>query len=176
MQGSPSMSNPCKPTLHFLGIISFSEVKHTNLIHITQNTCTLHHKVECGFISLKFAKFWSCSLRVLGPFINFLRFTFGDLNNLGKVMMLNLTLRICFPCSCRFSKGILYEFVCLCNQINYVVASLVAQSAKNLPAMQETALNTRDPGSFPGLGRSLGIGNSNPLQYSCLGNPMDREA
>ena len=31
-------------------------------------------------------------------------------------------------------------------------------------------------GSIPGLGRSPGEGNGNPLQYSCLGNPMDREA
>ena len=33
-----------------------------------------------------------------------------------------------------------------------------------------------DPGSIPGLGRSLGEGNGNPLQYSCLENPMDRGA
>ena len=33
-----------------------------------------------------------------------------------------------------------------------------------------------DPGSVSGLGRSPGEGNGNPLQYSCLGNPMDREA
>ena len=31
-----------------------------------------------------------------------------------------------------------------------------------------------DPGLIPGLGRSLGVGNSNPLQYSCLENSMDR--
>ena len=31
-----------------------------------------------------------------------------------------------------------------------------------------------DTGSIPGLGRSPGEGNGNPLQYSCLGNPMDR--
>ena len=31
-----------------------------------------------------------------------------------------------------------------------------------------------DVGSMPGLGRSPGGGNGNPLQYSCLGNPMDR--
>jgi len=31
-------------------------------------------------------------------------------------------------------------------------------------------------GSIPGMGRSSGEGNGNPLQYSCLGNPMDREA
>ena len=39
---------------------------------------------------------------------------------------------------------------------------------KNLPD------NAGDSGSIPGLGRSPGEGNGNPLQYSCLGNPMDR--
>ena len=34
----------------------------------------------------------------------------------------------------------------------------------------------RDTGLVPGLGRSPGEGNGNPLQYSCLGNPMDRGA
>ena len=33
-----------------------------------------------------------------------------------------------------------------------------------------------DPGSIPGLGRSLGEGNGSPLQYYCLENPMDRGA
>ena len=33
----------------------------------------------------------------------------------------------------------------------------------------------RDVGLISGLGRSLGAGNGTPLQYSCLGNPMDRE-
>ena len=36
--------------------------------------------------------------------------------------------------------------------------------------------DARDVGSIPGLGRSLVEGNDNPLQYSCLKNPMDREA
>ena len=36
--------------------------------------------------------------------------------------------------------------------------------------------DTRDAGLVPGLGRSLGGGNSTPLQYSCLENPMDRGA
>ena len=36
--------------------------------------------------------------------------------------------------------------------------------------------NTRDSGSIPGLGRSPGEGNGNPLQYYCLENPMDRGA
>ena len=39
-----------------------------------------------------------------------------------------------------------------------------------------TAWDTGDVGSIPGLGKSFGGENSNPLQYSCLGNPIDREA
>ena len=35
------------------------------------------------------------------------------------------------------------------------------------------AYNAGDPGSIPGSGRSPGEGNGNPLQYSCLENPMD---
>ena len=41
---------------------------------------------------------------------------------------------------------------------------------------KESACNARDPGSTPVSGRSHGEGNGNPLQYSCLGNPMDRGA
>ena len=41
---------------------------------------------------------------------------------------------------------------------------------------KESACNAGDPGSIPGLGRSPEEGNGNPLQYACLGNPMDREA
>ena len=47
-------------------------------------------------------------------------------------------------------------------------ASLVAGTVKNLPA------TGGDPGLIPGLGGSPGEGNSNPLQYSCLGSPTDR--
>ena len=41
---------------------------------------------------------------------------------------------------------------------------------KNLPVM------LGDLGSVPGSGKSPGRGHGNPLQYSCLENPMDREA
>ena len=51
-------------------------------------------------------------------------------------------------------------------------ASLVAQRLKRLPPVRETRV--RSLGSIPGLGRSPGEGNGNPLQYSCLENPMDR--
>ena len=44
---------------------------------------------------------------------------------------------------------------------------------KNPPANAE---DIRDEGSIPGLGRSPGGGHGNPLQYSCLENPMDRGA
>ena len=40
---------------------------------------------------------------------------------------------------------------------------------KNFP------VNAGDAGSTPGLGRSPGEGNGNPLQYSCLGNPITEE-
>ena len=39
-----------------------------------------------------------------------------------------------------------------------------------------SACNVGDPGSIPGLGRFPGEGNGNPLQYSCLENPMDEGA
>ena len=42
--------------------------------------------------------------------------------------------------------------------------------------VKASASDAGDPGSIPGLGRSPGEGNGNPLQYSCLENPMDREA
>ena len=48
----------------------------------------------------------------------------------------------------------------------------MAQWIKNLPATQEHAL---EMGSISGLGRSPGGGHSNPLQYSCLENPMGSE-
>ena len=41
---------------------------------------------------------------------------------------------------------------------------------------KETTCNTRDAGLIPGSGRIPGEGNGNPLQCSCLRNPMDREA
>ena len=50
------------------------------------------------------------------------------------------------------------------------LASLLGQTVKNLPA------NAGDPGLILGLERSPGEGHGNPLQYSCLENPMHRGA
>ena len=41
---------------------------------------------------------------------------------------------------------------------------------------KELTCNAGDTASIPGSGRSPGVGNGNPLQYSCLGNPMGRGA
>ena len=49
----------------------------------------------------------------------------------------------------------------------------VALVVKNPPANEG---DVRDVGSIPGSGRSPGGGHGNPLQYSCLENPMDRGA
>ena len=49
----------------------------------------------------------------------------------------------------------------------------MALVVKNPPAKTE---DTRDVGSTPGLGRSIGVGNGTPLQYPCLKNSMGRGA
>ena len=62
-----------------------------------------------------------------------------------------------------------------CNQKNNNVLSVTVgfpggSVVKNQPA------NEGDKGLIPGSGRSPGEGSGNPLQYSCLGNPIDRGA
>ena len=72
----------------------------------------------------------------------------------------------------------LFSFLCL-----YFSSSPEAASTMDL-AMgflrgsdgKDTACNAGDPGSIPGSGRSPGEGNGNPLQYSCLENPVDKGA
>ena len=53
------------------------------------------------------------------------------------------------------------------------LVSQVALIVKNPPA---NVGHIRDSGSIPRSGRSPGLGHGNPLQYSCLENPMDRRA
>ena len=59
------------------------------------------------------------------------------------------------------------------SRVDGTPASQVALVVKNPPA---NAGDLRDVGSIPGSGRSQGGGYGNPLQYSCLENPMDRGA
>ena len=60
-----------------------------------------------------------------------------------------------------------------CMQQLCLQASQVVLVVKNLPANEG---DVRDVGSIPWLGRSPGVGNGIPFQYSCLENPMDRGA
>ena len=53
------------------------------------------------------------------------------------------------------------------------IHTTIRSAAKNLPA---SAGDVGDVGSIPGSGRPSGGGNGNPLQDSCLENPMDRGA
>ena len=57
------------------------------------------------------------------------------------------------------------------NSKSLFVVYFTAQMVKRL-----SACNVGDPGLIPGSGRSPGEGNGNPLQYSCLENPIDRGA
>ena len=64
--------------------------------------------------------------------------------------------------------------VCVCVHARvYISTSQVALVVKNPPANEG---DIRDVGSVPGSGRSSGGGHGNPLQNSCLENPMDRGA
>ena len=63
----------------------------------------------------------------------------------------------------------------------YLVVSCLLNKLLNYQSMgfpggsevKASACNVGDLGSIPGSGRSPGEGNGNPLQYACLGNPMD---
>ena len=75
-------------------------------------------------------------------------------------------------------QRILFTLVCYWRLVKLAAlhlggASQVVLVAKNPPA---NAGDIRDSGSIPGCGRSPGEGHGNPLQYSCLENPMDRRA
>ena len=59
---------------------------------------------------------------------------------------------------------------CFCFLL-YIVSSFPCSSVG-----KESACNAGDLGLIPGLGGSSGEGNGNPLQYSCLENPLDRGA
>ena len=57
-----------------------------------------------------------------------------------------------------------------------VVVVVVVLSFPGGSEVKASAFNAGDPGSIPESGRFPGEGNGNPLQYSCLEDPMDREA
>ena len=66
----------------------------------------------------------------------------------------------------------MYVSVCVCVCMYVCMVSKVVLVVKKLSA---NAGDVRDVGLIPGSGRSPGVGNGNPLQYSCLENSMDRK-
>ena len=70
------------------------------------------------------------------------------------------------------------EPVCLTSNLHWQTDSLPLVTPGGFPggsAGKESTYSAGDPSSTPRLGRSPGEGNGNPLQYSCLENPMDGE-
>ena len=61
-------------------------------------------------------------------------------------------------------------------EIFHIKAKSLYMACTGGSEVKSSACNVGDLGSIPGSGRSPGEGNGNPLQYSCLENPMDREA
>ena len=64
-----------------------------------------------------------------------------------------------------------HTYICVHIHTHYTYVGFLGDSVS-----KESVCNAADLGSAPGLGRSPGEGNSDPLQYSCLGNPLDRRA
>ena len=75
------------------------------------------------------------------------------------------------PCSSHFASFI---WTILFISMASPILSPTRDSHQGGSDSKESACNAGDPGSIPGSGRSPGVGNGNPLQYSCLENSMDR--
>ena len=89
-------------------------------------------------------------------------------------MFIQITVKVS-PCSCQTCPSI-SELLQWTLRDTSLIASLKAQGrCPRSSVSKESACNTGDPGSIPGPGRSPGEGNGNPLQYSCLDNPMTEE-
>ena len=61
-----------------------------------------------------------------------------------------------------------------CNIFSDISVSISIMDFPGGSAVKNPPANAGDMGLIPGSGRSLREGNGNPLQYCCLGNPMDR--
>jgi len=73
----------------------------------------------------------------------------------------------------RWKNGSKYDILVIYNNVGFPCSSVSKESSCNA---RISAYDAGDLGSISGLRRSPGEGNGNPLQYSCLGNPMDRGA
>ena len=71
---------------------------------------------------------------------------------------------------------LIYDQCKNCKVLLNLICKVPLQDSPGSSDSKAPAYNEGDLGSIPGLGRPPGEGNGNPLQYSCLENPMDREA
>ena len=81
--------------------------------------------------------------------------------------------------------NVLYQIKLKCELLSHVQLFVTPWTAAHQAPLsmgssdtKESACNASDPGLIPGFGRTPGVlpGNGDSLQYSCLGNPMDRGA
>ena len=91
--------------------------------------------------------------------------------------------KVCLYVSQRAMQGFLVVFILLLAEKKNAVFKFIFYSYldqlmgfPHSSVGKSSACRAGDLGSIPGLGRSLGEGNGNPFQYSCLENPMDRGA
>ena len=113
------------------------------------------HRIETKMLTLVTAEWWECnfnfSLYVFSCFLGYFPPQVCITLITSKKVIFILHLR---PQRLTIATAIVTNFPCGSDS-------------------KASAYNSGDPGSIPGLGRSPGEGNGNPLQYSCLENPMD---
>ena len=81
--------------------------------------------------------------------------------------------------ACQWVSAVCFALCSQCYQLVWENNNFSSSAYWGFPGGSEgkaSAYNAGDPGSIPGWGRSPGEGNGNPLQYSCLENPLDGEA
>ena len=95
---------------------------------------------------------------------------FYDMGKLSEIPILVFINKILLE-HCHTHLGIVFNWLYISAEC-WVIASLYGFPHSSVS--KESACNAGDPGLIPGLGRSSGEGNGNPLQYSWLEDPMDR--
>ena len=116
--------------------------------------------------------FLSVNLETLSAFVgNHHHYSFPGIFQHSKLKLCtHYTINPCAPVS--LAPGKLYSIL-LSVSVNLPALGRASQVAQ---MVRGSACSAGDPGWIPRLGSSPGEGNGNPFQYSCLGNPMGREA
>ena len=113
------------------------------------------------------------------PFLQLAKNLWVILPNCANIYFPNKVSHNDFSINREHSVQKLSAFFILCAYIINLIHSLIWLWASQVALVVKTlfvyAGDIRNVGSIPGSGRSPGEGHGNPLQYSCLENPMDRE-